>query len=531
MTTFVNESASQEYPPFDLLVIGGGINGVGIARDAAGRGLKVFLCEKNDLASATSSASTKLIHGGLRYLEHYEFRLVRAALKERETLLRAAPHIIRQIRFVLPYHKSLRPAWVLRIGLAIYDHVGGRKNLPPTKSIDLKSTPAGSPLKDLFIKGFEYSDCCVDDSRLVILNAIDARERGAKILTRTSFVTANRHRDYWHAILRSDEGEAIKVDARIIVNAAGPWVADVNSKLKGINKQKKNALHLVKGSHVIVRKIFEGDHAYIFQNGDGRILFSIPYEDSFTLLGTTDLPFHGDLNDVEASVQEIDYILGAVGKYFQQELSRDDVISTFSGVRPLYDEATGKNASEVTRDYSFVVDKKNGVAPVLTVYGGKITTYRKLAEHALEILMPYLKCDVSRWTEKSILPGGDIPNFDFDQFVVDMKLHYPNLDGDQVLRLARAYGTRIDRILGKGSSINSLGQHFGYGLTESELRYLVTEEWAQTVDDILWRRSKLHLHLNENEKRDVENWLNSWFANKSQKVRGDSTLSLERFRG
>ena len=500
-------SAHREDKVYDLLVVGGGINGVGIARDASGRGLSVFLCEKNDLASATSSASTKLIHGGLRYLEYFEFRLVREALIERETLLEAAPHIIWPMRFILPHHKGLRPAWMLRLGLFLYDNIGGRKNLPSASSLDLKTDPAGKPLKPSFIRGFEYSDCWVDDARLVALNAIDARNRGAKICTRTKLLSARRQGDIWLARVQTAAGDEVEVKARALINAAGPWVGDVADSVSGSNTPSDSKLRLVKGSHAIVRKVFEDDRAYIFQNGDGRILFAIPYENDFTLLGTTDDSFNGDKESVKAQEDEVRYILDAVGEYFDKPIHPEDVVHTYAGVRPLYDDSASKSASAVTRDYVFDVEGDETQAPLLSIYGGKITTYRKLAEHALEKILPKLGNNASPWTKNAPLPGGDMHNADFDAFLAGMLKAYSWADETLIRRLARSYGTRLSLILGEAKSMADLGESFGGGLTEAEVSYLLREEWAQTAEDVLWRRSKLGLHLSPDAASRIDAWI------------------------
>ncbi len=476
----------------DILVIGGGVNGAGIARDAAGRGYSVMLCEKGDLASATSSASTKLVHGGLRYLEHYEFRLVREALKERETLLRAAPHIIWPLRFVLPHHKGLRPRWVLRAGLFLYDHLGGREILPPAEGFSLKGDPRGAPLKPMFETAFEYSDCWVEDSRLVVLNAVDARERGATIRTRTQVRSVRREDNAFEAEISGADGAVRRVRARAIVNAAGPWVDHVLRQVVRQNASPRFSLRLVKGSHVIVDQLFDGDHAYIFQNADGRIIFAIPYERRFTLIGTTDLPYDGDPAAVAADAGEIDYLCAAASEYFAAPVSPAMVRRAYSGVRPLHDDASSKDASAVTRDYVFDMD---GNPPILSVYGGKITTYRKLAEHALEKLGEAIGARGGAWTAKAPLPGGDIENADFVAFYEGLARDFPWFQPAALHRLARAYGTRIGRLIGDARSLADMGEDFGAGLTDREIDYLKREEFAETADDVLWRRSKLELHL------------------------------------
>ncbi len=481
----------------DILIIGGGVNGAGIARDAAGRGYSVMLCEKNDLASATSSASTKLVHGGLRYLEYYEFRLVREALKERETLLRAAPHIIWPLRFVLPYHKGLRPRWMLRAGLFLYDHLGGREILPPAEGFSLKADPRGRPLKPIFATAFEYSDCWVEDSRLVVLNAMDARERGATILTRTEVRSVRREDGAFEAELAGADGAVRRVRARALVNAAGPWVDHVLRQVVRQNAAPRFALRLVKGSHIIVDRLFEGDHAYIFQNADGRIIFAIPYERRFTLIGTTDLPYEGDPAAVAADKSEIDYLCAAASEYFAKPVTPTMVRRTYSGVRPLHDDASSKDASAVTRDYVFDMD---GTPPLLSVYGGKITTYRKLAEHALEKLGAALGECGNAWTATAPLPGGEIENADFEAFFEGLKRDFPWFPPAALHRLARAYGARTPRLIGDAHAMADMGAEYGAGLTDREIDYLKREEFAATADDILWRRSKLELHLSEAQK-------------------------------
>ncbi len=488
----------------DILVIGGGINGTGIARDAAGRGLKVLLCEKADLAAATSSASSKLIHGGLRYLEHYEFNLVRKALIEREALLAAAPHIIEPMRFVLPHHKGLRPAWLLRLGLFLYDHLGGRKLLPASKGLDLRSHPAGAPLKDEFSRGFEYSDCWVDDARLVVLNALDARERGAGILTHTACTGAERVGDLWQVALQGGDGKRHQYRARALVNAAGPWVAEVLGQISPQGSKDKR-MRLIKGSHIVVDKLFDGEQAYIFQNADGRVIFAIPYQGAFTLIGTTDIPYQGNLDGVEASAEEIDYICAAAGKYFRQLLTPLDVRWSYAGVRPLYDDGS-EDASAVTRDYQLNLEAPAGKAPLLSVFGGKITTYRKLAEHALAELQPGLGFTARDWTERVALPGGDIANADFDAFAERMSKRYTWLPRSILQRLLRAYGTRVQALIGSAAGMADLGEDFGGGLYEAELNYLKTTEWASCAADVLWRRSKLGLHLSAEAQEKVAGW-------------------------
>jgi glycerol-3-phosphate dehydrogenase len=489
----------------DLLVIGGGINGVGIARDAAGRGLTVLLCEKDDLAAHTSSASTKLIHGGLRYLEQYDFALVRKALIEREILLRAAPHIIWPMRFVLPYDKDLRPAWLIRLGLFLYDHLGGRKMLPPTKTLRRKTSNRLDPLREEFSLAFEYSDCWVEDSRLVVLNAVDAQDRGGEVLTRTACTALVRHADHWEATLRGPDGDRT-VMARAVVNAAGGWVDDI----LGLAEPGTNMTHLrlVKGSHIIVPRWHDGEHAYFFQNGDGRIMFAIPYErGEFTLIGTTDVPYEAGKDKVEISPEEVDYLCAGASEYYKKTITPADVVATYSGVRPLYDDHAA-NASKVTRDYVLNCDREGG-APILSVFGGKITTYRELAEHALKELKPDFPGMGKTWTKTARLPGGDIPGADFEDYLKGLSLRHPWMEQRLLRRLARAYGTRVDVLVGDATSMAALGKHFGGGLYEAEVGYLMAHEFARTSEDILWRRSKLRLHLKDAEQASLANWMAS----------------------
>ena len=477
----------------DLLVIGGGINGAGIARDAAGRGLKVVLVEQSDLASATSSASTKLIHGGLRYLEYGEFRLVREALIERERLLGLAPHIIWPLRFVLPHPPGLRPAWMIRLGLFLYDHLGGKQRLPRSHSVDLTRDARGAGLDPAITRGYVYSDCWVEDARLVVLNARDAAERGAEILTRTRFLTAEKAGDHWVATVEDVvDGTRRRIAAPILVNAAGPWVGDVLRRRLGDPEGKSP--RLVKGSHIIVPRLFEGDHAYNLQNPDKRIVFAIPYEGKFTLVGTTDIPYEADPGQVAIDPAETAYLAETVSRYFKQKVTPADVIWSYSGVRPLYDDAAA-NASAVTRDYVLDVEGSPGQPVLLSVFGGKITTSRRLAEHALEKLEPFLPRPTRPWTATAPLPGGDLPGADFDGFLAKLQRAKPWLPADLARRLARAYGSRVDRILGGASDLAGLGQDFGGGLTEAEVIYLRDQEWARTAEDVLWRRSKLGLHV------------------------------------
>ncbi len=493
--------ARTEGQPYDIAVIGGGINGCGIARDAAGRGLCVLLAEQHDLASHTSSASTKLIHGGLRYLENYDFRLVREALLERERLLEAAPHIIWPLRFVLPHNPAIRPAWLVRLGLMFYDRLAPRRNLPGSAMIDLGLDPIGGDLNPGFKTAFAYSDCWVDDSRLVALTALDAAERGADIVTRTKVMSAVRTEGLWELKLRKSGSCAeTKIRAKAVVNAAGPWVADVLGRGLGLKTAKR--VRAVKGSHIVVPALYAGDHAFIFQNEDKRIVFAIPYERHFTLIGTTDVPFEGDPGHVQAGSGEIEYLCGCVSRYFRVPVRPSDVVWTYSGVRPLHDDGSA-DPSAVTRDYVFDLDAPEGEAPALSIFGGKITTFRRLAEHALAALRPHFPAMGPAWTSKAKLPGGDMKDADFGAFATDMRKRWPILPADVSRRLARSYGTRAERILGDARSMTDLGRDFGCGLTEAELDYLARDEWAQTADDALWRRSKLGLHLSKAQAESV----------------------------
>lgn len=489
----------------DLLVIGGGVNGTGIARDAAGRGLQVTLCEKADLAGHTSSASTKLIHGGLRYLENYEFKLVRESLIEREILLRAAPHIIWPQRFVLPHHKGLRPAWLLRLGLFIYDHLGGRKLLPPTTKVHFAGTPQAKVLADTFQFGFEYSDCAVDDARLVVLNAVSAAEKGARVLTRTACTNLHRRDDRWIATLIDEHGNEQFISARAVVNAAGPWVDEIlDNALAGRNTNK---LRLVKGSHIVTRKLFACDDAYLFQHKDGRVIFAIPYLDDYTLIGTTDIPHKNSDEPAEISPEETNYLCELMSEYLASPITARDVLWSYSGVRPLFDDQQD-NASVVTRDYAFEIDGTPTQAPLLSIYGGKLTTYRKLAEQAVDKLEGVLQSPApAHWTERASLPGGEIDNADFAGLVVQISGEYPGLPQSLLQRLLRAYGTRTRELLGDAKVMADLGRDFGEGLCEREVRYLFRNEFARTAEDLLWRRSKLGLKLSEAQTVRLQQWI------------------------
>jgi glycerol-3-phosphate dehydrogenase len=488
---------------YDLLIIGGGINGVGIARDAAGRGLKVLLCERDDLASATSSASSKLIHGGLRYLESYEFRLVRESLGERETLLNIAPHLIWPLRFVLPVMPGMRPAWMLRIGLFLYDHLAKRSFLPATKSLNLRACAEGEPLKDNLTKGFAYSDCWGDDARLTIVNAVDAKERGAVIQTRTTCTALDRRETHWRASLRHADQSVEEIQARSVVNAAGPWVEEV----LGLCGRKSNSksIRLVKGSHIVTKRLFEGDHVYLFQSADGRVIFAIPYEHDFTLIGTTEQDWSFGQGKVEISEAEINYLCTTASQYFKAPVTPEDVVWTYAGVRPLFDDKN-ESASVVTRDYVFDLDEAAGLAPLLSIYGGKLTTYRKLAEQALDKLSAHFPAMTSAWTSRVALPGGDFSARDPHALVTVLANHFPWLPRATCARLAQAYGTRASTVIGAATSLGDLGQCFGADLYEAELIYLRDAEFAQTADDVLWRRSKLGLRLTPAQQGAVDAW-------------------------
>jgi glycerol-3-phosphate dehydrogenase len=476
---------------FDLLIIGGGINGAAIARDAAGRGLSVRLVEQNDLASGTSSASTKLIHGGLRYLELYEFRLVHEALAERELLLAAAPHIIWPLKFVLPHEKGLRPVWMLRLGLFLYDHLARRKRLEGSHMVSLKGNALGAPLRESYNVGFTYADCWVEDSRLVVLNALDAKERGATISVGARLSRARRENGRWLATLE----DGTQIEARALVNAAGPWVSQVIEDALHVTSRKH--VRLVKGSHLVTRKLYDGPHAYILQNPDGRIVFAIPYEHDFTLIGTTDVPYSGAPGAVEISDAETDYLLESINHFLRTPVSRDDIVWSYAGLRPLYDDGS-LNASVVTRDYAFDLYAPEGLAPVLSIFGGKITTARRLAEHSLDDLAPFLPPHGASWTAGAVFPGGDAA---FEDVVAHLESEKPFLGPALAQRLARAYGTRAERFVRHAHEMADLGRNFGGGLTEAEVRYLIENEWARKADDVLWRRSKLGLHLTADQQR------------------------------
>jgi glycerol-3-phosphate dehydrogenase len=488
--------------PFDLLVVGAGINGAGIARDAAGRGARVLLCEQHDLAAHTSSASTKLIHGGLRYLEYYDFKLVRKSLHEREILIAAAPHIVGPLRFVLPHDSHLRPAWMIRAGLFLYDHLARRRMLPDSRSIDLRTHPAGQPLDRRYTRGFLYSDAWVDDARLVVLTVRDAAEHGARVLPRTRCTAVRREGEHWSATLESADGGTFSVTARAVVNASGPWVAQFLDESSPV--RSRHHPRLIKGSHIVVPRLYEHDYAYIFQAPDGRVVFSIPFAVDFTLIGTTERDYTGDLASPSIDEPEVDYLLEMANRYFTRNLSRADVSWTFAGLRPLLATSTADPKS-VTRDY--VLELDDGPAPCVSVFGGKLTTYRRLAQDVVDLLAPRLQIAGPHWTEHATLPGGDIPGADFAAFTVRIAAQYPWLPETLCLRYARAYGTRVSRMLGNRAGLPELGEEILPGLHEVEVQYLRGEEWARTAEDILWRRTKLGLRLPPDSARVLDAWI------------------------
>ena len=510
----------------DLFIIGGGINGCGIARDAAGRGLSVVLAEQGDLASATSSASTKLFHGGLRYLEYFEFRLVREALIERETLLQAMPHISWPMRFVLPYHDSMRfegatptsrllnvvmpwmkgrrPAWLIRLGLFLYDHLGGREILPPTQLVDLRTAVEGEPLLSKFETAYEYSDCWVEDARLVALNARDAVNRGAHVLTRTKVIAADRLEDHWVVTLEDVEtGEHSTERARMLINAAGPWVGNVIANTLRLNS--RDGVRLVRGSHIVTKRLYDHDKCYFFQGTDGRIIFAIPYETDFTLIGTTDAEHHVVSEKPLCTEDERDYLIHFANGYFKRQLTADDVVWTYSGVRPLYDDGSS-SATAATRDYTLKVDDTGG-APILNIFGGKITTYRRLAEAAMAKVKGYVPDLKPDWTAGVPLPGGDFPVDGVDHLIVEARIQFPFLEDRLIRRLVRGYGTDLWAILGQARSIEELGQHFGATLYEAEVNWLMEHEFAREAEDVLWRRTKLGLRFEDAEVEALDAWM------------------------
>lgn len=489
----------------DLLIIGGGINGVGVAVDAVGRGLSVVLCEKDDLANHTSSASSKLIHGGLRYLEQIEFKLVREALKEREILLRKIPYLVHSLKFVLPHDRHLRPAWLIRMGLFLYDYLAKRESLKGAKKLDLHQVIEGKPLREKFKVGFSYMDCYTDDARLVVVNALDAKKRGAKIFTRTCCYSAKREEGGWAASLKDSHNQKeFTVHAKAIVNAAGPWVSNILQEV--VNITSSSQVRLIKGSHFTVPKLYKGNHAYILQNPDGRVVFVVPYKRDFSLIGTTDIVFATDPNHVVISNEEIEYLLQSVNYYFTRAVAKKDINWSYAGVRSLYDDKS-KKASEITREYHLDLNDENGQTPIISIFGGKITTYRSLAEHVLSKLSPYFSNMTGNWTEKSKLPGGDLSGYSFDNFVKKLKQEYPWVPKRMLYRHAESYGNITHKILKNAKTLNDLGKHFGADLYEAEVRYLIKEEWVQTCEDLIWRRSKLGLFLTEAEIAQLKEYI------------------------
>ncbi len=492
--------------PIDLLVIGGGVNGAGVARDAAGRGLSVVLCEMGDLAEGTSSRSGKYIHGGLRYLEYYEFRLVREALIEREVVLEVAPQLTWPLRLILPHSPEQRPRWLIRLGLFIYDHLGGRKRIPSTKALDLGRDPEGDVIRDEFRKAFAYWDVWVDDARLVVLNAVDAARRGAEILTRTQCESVRREGSVWRAMLRDVEtGQRQEIAARAVFNGAGPWVETVLGNVAGVNSRR--SVRLVKGSHIITKRWWAGDHGYVLQAHDRRLIFVNPYFDDLALIGTTDIPFDDRPEDVAIDRSEIDYLLSILNRYFRIELTPADVLHSFSGVRPLFDDDSDKSASAVTRDYEFELDGGDGRAPILSAFGGKITTYRKLSEHALEKLAPFFPAMKGPWTRDAPLPGGGMPGADFYAWLDGFRASRPWLPADLARHYGRCYGTEAETLLANAGSLGDLGRHFGGLFYEREAQWLMEREWARTADDILLRRTKHGLFLTQAEAAAFEDWM------------------------
>lgn len=491
--------------PVDLLVIGGGINGAGVARDAAGRGLSVVLCEKDDLGQGTSSRSGKYIHGGLRYLEYYEFRLVREALIEREVILGLAPHLAWPLRLVLVHSPEQRPRWLIRLGLFLYDHLGGRRRIPGTRSLDLTRAPEGHVVREAYTRAFAYWDVWADDARLVVLNALDAARRGAEVLPRTECLSARRDGDLWEAVLEDADGRRREVRTRAIFNTAGPWVEQVLGNVAGVNSQRH--VRLVKGSHIILRRWWQGEHGYALQAPDKRLIFVNPYFDDLALIGTTDIPFDGRAEDAAIGADEIDYLLAILNRYFRTELTPADVLNHYSGVRPLFDDDAGKGASAVTRDYELELDGGPGRAPILTAFGGKLTTYRKLAEHGLEKLKPFLPAMPGPWTGATPLPGGDLPDGDFDAWYPGFRAAHSWLPEDLARHYARSYGTRAADLLEGAATVAELGRHFGGLCYEAEAAWLVRTEWARTAEDILWRRTKHGIFLSPDQQAAFAEWL------------------------
>lgn len=488
---------------YDICIIGGGINGCGIACDAAGRGLSVLLCEQNDLASGTSSRSSKLIHGGLRYLENYQFRLVREALKEREILINKAPHLIRELRFVLPHEKHLRPKWLLRAGLFLYDHLAKRRKIKGSRSVNLQKTIYGEKLDHHLKTGFIYSDCQADDARLVLANAIAARNFGAEILTHTQCVKVTAMNDYWQVTLRDAKKTKI-IHARTLINASGPWINNTISNIIGLDSRYHS--QLVKGSHIIVPRFYPGEHAYILQNTDKRIIFTIPYQNNLTLIGTTDESFSGDPSTVAISTDEINYLCKVVNHYFNTNIDHKQIVSHYAGVRPLYGES-GDTLSQISRDYILELQQQSHPA-VINIFGGKLTTYRRLSEQALSLLKPIFPNMKPNWTDRCPLPGGDIPTSNSD-YLKQLQSQYPWLPATQLTRYFYQYGSETKALLGNCQNISDLGQNFGFDLYELEVIYLIKQEWATTAEDILWRRTKVGLQFNQQQKQQLQNYLDS----------------------
>lgn len=496
---------------YDIFIIGGGINGTGIARDAAGRGYSVALAEMNDLASGTSSNSSKLIHGGLRYLEHYEFRLVREALGEREVLWKIAPHVIWPVRIVLPYHKGLRPFWLLRLGLFIYDYIGGRKKLPATTTINLTTHETGKPLKPGYSKAFEYSDCAAVDSRLVVLNAMDARDNSANIMTRTRVENVARKNGVWEIKVReANSGKSKLFRSRVVINATGPWIDHVLED--NFEHDTSTNVRLVQGSHIIVPKIYNHDRDYIFQNADERIIFVIPYEEDFTLIGTTDFDHKGETLDAKIDDSEVEYLCASASEYFSTPITTDQVVGSFSGIRPLYNDGASK-AQEATRDYVLKQEggRKEGrdEAALINIFGGKLTTYRKLSESVLELVDSELQRKTETWTGNRHLPGGDFAMEGFNEIVSNLQSAYPFISSKYARRLSRNYGTYAHKLLGDAKSEKDLGRHFGATLYECEVRYLMENEWAQQAHDVLFLRTKQGLHLNKRQQSALQKFMDN----------------------
>ena len=487
----------------DLAIVGGGINGVGIARDAAGRGLSVLLVEAGDLAGGTSSASSKLIHGGLRYLEHRQFRLVRDALKEREVLMASAPHLVQPLRFVLPHVPAMRPRPLIRLGLFLYDHLARRRTIPGSTGVHLSSSPLGAPLRREYSHGFTYWDCWVDDARLVVVNARAATERGADIRTRTSCIAAERFDGHWRLRLRDEAtGEFVEHRARSLVNAAGPWVGRVAGSIdtaRGAAAGKR--MRLVKGSHIVVPRIFDAEDAYILQNDDRRVVFVLPFEDRFSLIGTTDVPFEGDAGGVAIDAAETQYLIDAVARFLKRPPTTPDVVWSYSGVRPLYEDDKSAPASAVTRNYRLELEGGGSQPPLLTVMGGKLTTYRRLAEDAVDRLAPHLATAGGRWTASAPLPGGDLPASDVGAFVDDLARRHSRFDRGYLIRLVGRHGRIAEDVLGDSRSPQDMGRHVGADLYEREVLHMAANEWARRPEDVLWRRTKTGVHLSTAERK------------------------------